>query len=193
MRQIGLAVVFFFSLTFASVAVAAAIDLNDFYADPTVSISAEGSKAILTESTQLQTVLLVNDPGFGDSEIIIADIGVNLSFNYSFTNAAGESDQFNAFVLDASTGNSIGTLYEFSVTDSLTGLVNFNLSDLVGMTLGLQFELASQVGDIGNNSNLTISNVRLEPIEVPTAGTTELLLIGLIIFGIYAKRTPFSI
>ena len=70
------------------------IDLNDFFADPTVTVTPDGSFASITEDPGLSAVLLSNDPGLGDPNVIIPGLGVLLSFDFSFNEAGGELDEF---------------------------------------------------------------------------------------------------
>jgi hypothetical protein len=157
------------------------INLNDFYADPTVTVAVDGSSALLEEDSSLTLVLLSNDPGLGDPDVINLGAGPILSFDYNFDEPSGNDDEFGAFVIDASTGLSAGFSYEFFTQASSSGTVSFDLSSLAGETLGLQFELNALIGDPfpsldpALNSSVRISNVRLAPVPVPGA----MLLAGL--------------
>lgn len=185
-----LAVLLFFS-GFNS-AHAALIDLHDFYSDPTVTVSpawSPGLTATFTEDPLLTPVLLSNDPGLSDDEVIFAEIGgvgQILSFNFDFVEPAGNHDEFGAFVIDASTGLSAGAPFEFFVDYTDSGAVSFDLSSLSGEILGLQFQLSAFDFDLG--STLTISNVELNPVPVP--GAVLLAGLGLVTsaFGILRKK-----
>jgi len=156
------------------------INLNDFYSDPSVTIAADGSSATIAEDSFLFSVLLSNDPGLGDPNVIIPAADTFLIFDFNFSELVGNDDEFIAFVLDGATGLSFGNGFEFSTDTTSTGSVSFELSSLVGMNLGLQFELAAGFGDTAFDSTVTVSNVRLETREgsVPLPSTLLLLLIG---------------
>lgn len=61
---------------------AASVDLNDFFADQTVAVVTDGSSALLSEDPQFSEVVLANDPGLGDPQVIIAAPGFGLIFDY---------------------------------------------------------------------------------------------------------------
>jgi hypothetical protein len=160
------------------------INLNDFFADPTVSVATDGSSATIAEDLLLNPVLLANDPGLGDPEVITPGI---LSFDFIFNEGAGDDDEFGAFVLGAD-GFSLGPEYEFFTRDSSSGTVSFDLSPFSGSVLGLQFQLASLFeGTIEDGRNLnsivTVSNVQLTPVPEPATmilvGTGLVGLLGL--------------
>lgn len=169
----------------AQAAVIAQIDLNDFFADPSVTVALDGSSATVAEDAVLTPVLLANDPFLGDPEVIVAGAGVSLIFEFDFTEGpAGEDDEFGAFVIDAGTGLSAGAAFEFFTEDSSTGSVAFDLTGLVGTTLGLQFQLLAFGGDTGLDSLVRVSNLRLEssvPVPVPAPSSLALLAVGLMI------------
>lgn len=152
------------------------IDLNDFFADPTVSVTANGSSAEMREDAFLSPVLLSNDPGLGEPEVVFAEINGNaqsLSFDYNFVEGVGSNlDEFFVYVLDASTGFGIGPSFEFSSSSTASGTVVFDLSSLAGKTLGLQFELNALNGDAAFDSTVTISDVQLNNTNaVPEPGS----------------------
>lgn len=174
-------------------AVIITIDLNDFYADSSVTVSADGSSALLEEDPFLSFVLLVNDPFFGDPNIILPGPGTRLLFDYAFDRAAGENDEFSVAVIDADTGLAFDG-FEFFTIDSGAGTIGFDLSSLIGSTLGLQFALASLFGDTGFGSVATVSNVRLDirdPVDVPVPGTLLLFATALAWLAA-ARRFPGS-
>ncbi len=154
-----------------NVAHATPIDLNSFFADPSVSVAINGLSALINEDFLISPVLLANDPGLGDPNIIIPAANTALFFDYDFSTATTEADEFGAFVIDSATGFSVGEAFEFFTAASGQGTVWFDLTSLVGGTLGLQFQLSSLVGDTGIASFVTISNVRLDPL--PSAGIPE--------------------
>lgn len=138
------------------------INLNDFYADPTVAVAPSGLSALIEEDPSLAAVLLVNDPGLGDPNVILPGAGVSLLFDYNFVlGGVGNFDEFGAFLIDSS-GMSLGAPYEFFSSSTSAGTIAFNLSSLTGQTIGLQFQLSSLFGDSFTDSTVTISNVRLD-------------------------------
>ncbi len=147
---------------------ATAIDLNDFFADPTVTVAVDGSSALMEEDQNLFTVLLSNDPGLGDPDIITAGTAPNfLIFDFDFVEPAGNDDEFGAFVLDSS-GVSVGPAFEFFTQTPGSGTVTFDISlsalpPLPGGPFGLQFQLSSLFDDAAFDSKVTISNVRIVP------------------------------
>jgi len=152
-----------------------AIDLNDFRADPTVTVATDGRWALIAEDPALSVVLLANDPGLGDRNIIIPGPGLSLSFNYVFNEGTGEDDEFGAFIVDSSSGFSAGQPYEFFIQDTSSGTLTFDLSGLTGRTIGLQFQLASGFNDTGASSTVLISDVQI----VPEAATLYLIATGM--------------
>lgn len=166
----------------AAPAFGAPIDLNDFFADPTVTVEADGSSAIMAEDPALLPVLLSNDPGLGDPEVILAGPGVVLSFDFDFVEGGpGNNDEFGAFVLDSS-GAPAGPAFEFFTSDTDSGSVSFDLSSLVSEpSIGLQFQLSALPGDLLLESVVTIRNVRTEVTQaIPEPTTLMLLILGAI-------------
>lgn len=165
---------------------AALIDLNDFFADPSVTVAADGSSATMEEDAAFSVVLLANDPGLGDPAVVIASPGKALFFHYDFVEGAGSDDEFGAFVLD-STGVSAGPAFEFFTQDSSMGNKKFNLSSLTGEPfIGLQFQLTALPGDGDLDSVVTISNVQL--VTVPEPATALLLVVGVLGLVVYRRR-----
>jgi hypothetical protein len=169
-------------------ATAASIDLNDFFSDPEVTVTPDGTSAFFTESEFSTVVLLTNDPFLGDPFIIIPSASTFLTFDYVFNEASGDDDQFSAYLFFAPDGPFFGVLDQFSVESTSAGMVSFDLSDYVVsgtevLQLGLQFELFDRAGG-STNSTATISNLALtQVVPVPAAvwlfGTGLLGLIGL--------------
>ena len=181
---------------------AAVLDLNEFFFDPTVEVASDGSMAVMNEDPLFALVLLSLDPGLGEPNLIIPGSGVELLFDYDVDIPPSEgedavnNDRFSAFLLDASTGLSLGGPFEFVTSSSAMGELLFDLSTLTGRTIGLQFQLEALPGDIGLNSTAKISNVRLEETTpgpgpdmptIPEPGTALLLLGGLALAG-YMRR-----
>ena len=162
------------------------IDLNDFFADPTVTVALDGSMATIAEDPGFFTVLLANDPGLGDPEVIIAARGRLLEFEFDFVEPAPNDEEFGAFVTDASTGFSLGPAFEFFTDMPSSGTVSFDLTSLVGTTLGLQFQLSSLFADAACDSTVTVSDVRLvDPDVIPEPYTLALLALGV---GVLVRR-----
>jgi len=155
-----------------------ALNLNDFFADPSIIVTPDGSSAAMSEDPNLFSVLLVNDPFLGDPEIVMAGANTSLLFNYVFDEPAGNDDEFIAFVLDTNTGLSAGAEFEFLTSASSSGTVGFDLSSLTGTTLGIQFELASF--DAQFTSTITISNLRLNISDVPEPPVLALISLSLL-------------
>lgn len=164
----------------------APIDLNNFYKDPTVTVAADGASAVLEEDSGLASVLLANDPGLGDPVIIVPAAGSFLAFEYNFVERAGNDDEFGALIVDAATHGSAGTAYEFFTQNSGSGTVVFDLSGLVGASIGLQFQLAALPGDITLDSSVTVSNVRVEQNAISEPEIVLLFLTGLI--GLWLRQ-----
>jgi hypothetical protein len=166
------------------------LDFNDFYADSSVTVAPDGGGALLAEDPGLSFVLLANDPFFGDPQIILPAIGTQLLFDYVFAEAVGQDDQFRAFVLDSATGLAPPG-FEFLTAQSGSGTVAFDLSALVGRTLGLQFELAALFGDTGVGSTVALSSLRLETRDatsVPEPSTASIFGAALLAWLLVARK-----
>ena len=183
---------------------AALLDLNEFYKDPTVTVELDGSSALLEEDPFFSPVVIANDPGLGDSEVIFAEIGgvsQILNFNFVFDEPAGNFDQFGAFIINAETGLSAGSGYEYFTDVSGAGTISFDLTALSGLSLGLQFQLLAlpqeiippesiETGDSGLDSTVRISNLRIEPAggSTPIPEPATMLLIGTGFLGLIGMR-----
>lgn len=168
------------------------VDLNDFFPDPTVTVEVDGSSALIEEGAN--AVLLSNQPFWGDPNVIIPGANTILSFNYEFTQSLGNDDEFRVNLYDTNTylDNPPSILddffldiddFDFSTqsTDTLSGLVSFDLSGYVGLELGLDFELRSFDGGAGLDSTVRIFDVRLDTQSVtpiPETSTTVSFLLG---------------
>lgn len=182
--------VFAASLLFAATlpADAASINLADFSFDSgtPVAIAGDGSSATLTESESLAVVFLSNIPGFGDPELIVAAPGTLLRFGYQFDEPAGNDDVFHAVLLEGTNGDVLGGPFEFFASASGSGQVEFDLSSLAGTTLGLQFELAAEMGDAIFTSVLTVTDLEIVPAAVvPLPAALPLLLTAFA--GLYGR------
>ena len=169
------------------------IDLNDFFADPTVTVSVDGSSATLSEDPVFSQALLVNDPGLGDPEVIIAGIGTSLLFDFSFSEPLGNNDVFTAFVLDGSTGTSFGPGFEFSTMNSGSGSVAFDLTSLVGQTVGLQFALSGGIDDTLLTSTVDVFDVRLVTADLVVPEPPVLLLFGVGLLFLMARSGSHAV
>jgi len=177
----------FFSLFIAGSAFSAtiAVDLNDFYADPTAIVALDGFSAVLTEDPSLFSVLLSNDLSFGDPGILVPENVLSLGFHLDFLEPVDNDDELYVKLMDGS-GN---TLQEWWTVDTYVGDVTFDLSGLsLGITtLGLEFQLNAYPGDLFLDSSATITNLAFETADdnnngsapVPEPGTFLLLGVGL--------------
>src|SRR5882757_2265104 len=173
----------------AATTASAAIDslsFNDFYSDPgaPIAISADGSTATFTESPALSVVFLSNIPALGDPAILIGSANAYLQFDYSFNLAANNQDVFHAAVLNGTTGDSLGGVYDLFVPATSSGTYKVDLSAQAGQTLGLQFELASLIGDLGFDSSLTLSNLGVVTAGIVNAPEPPPALLMLPIVGV---------
>lgn len=176
---------------YSAVAHATPIDLNDFFADPSVSVAVDGSSALMAEDSDpfVDFVLLANDPGLGDPNVIIPGPGTLLSFDYAFATGGGDLEEFGAFVLDAATGSSAGPAYEFFTPIASSGTHLFDISALTGSMLGFQFSLESLTSDAASTSTVTISNLQLTQAQAPAPSALLLMVFGLASVGLARKTT----
>ena len=173
------------------------IDLNNFFADPTVSVAPDGSSATIAEDQFQTPVILSNDPFFGDPEVIVPTATNSiLEFDYNFMEDTDSDDAFEAFVIDPNTGTALAG-FEFSTMMSGSGTVGFDLSSLIGtMGLGFQFQLVALAGDAGLLSTVTINDLRLvsadpgpgpDPMPTPVSEPSTMALL-LASFLLLARR-----
>ena len=171
---------FIFSVPLATSAATIPIDLNDFYSDPTVSVSPSGDSANMIEDSGLGSVLLSNDPFFGEPGITVPSNLVSLQFDYNFIEPINNDDIFYASVFDGISG---GLIDDFTLDITGSGSIVWNLASLSPSTtlLGLEFQLNASIFDVGLDSAVFIDNVQLETsATVPTPSTSILLGIGLL-------------
>ena len=172
---------------------AASVDLNQFDILPSgatdsITISSDGNSATITESDTFSPIVLSNDPGLGNPQVIVPGSGVTVQFDYEFTKGVNDDDLFEAFILDSSGNPAMSVDTEFS-TDEQTDeavRVTFQLSDLVEeSSIGLQFQLFSRPTDLGNSSVVIISNV-----EINLTSVTATLDPGWNLFSIPVRASP---
>lgn len=140
---------------------AAPIDLRLFAADPSVTVAPDGGSASFAEDADLASVILSNDPSLGDPELIIAALDTALFFAYDFVEAENNVDEFLALLFDANSGAPIAEVF---CDRSCSGSRTINLAPILGLTLGLEFQLNSIPPNDGIESRLTISNLELRDV-----------------------------
>jgi hypothetical protein len=152
------------------------IDLNLFYADSSVVIESDGSSATLFEDASLDSVLLGNDPFFGDPALIEPGTGVLLAFDYAFTETEG-GDEFFAWLFEATTRQS---LVSWFCDASCAGSALVDLTPFSGFTLRLEFQLSSiPPGDFDEVSTVRISNLDVGRPAVSVDEPSTLALLSL--------------
>jgi hypothetical protein len=167
-----------------------AIDLNDFFTfDPEVTISADGRSAEFMESELVSFVRLANDPFVGDPNVIVPMAGSSLTFAFELVEAPGGDDAFSAVLFDSQLGVYSGELERFEVMSSQSGLASFDLTPHVGLTLGLEFELA-ELDPLGGTlgSVASVSNLSIVAPAVPVPGALVLLGSALVPLALRRRR-----
>jgi len=151
------------------------IDLTKFYADPTVVVALDGSSATLYEDQNLITVLLSNDPFFGEPGIPVPLGLLTLAFNYSFSEGGNNGDNFYAKVFDEVTG---GIVKDFSLDSTGAGGVSWDLTgiDPKIKLLGLEFQLNSN--DSFFDSFVNVNTVQMEAGTAAVPEPSTLILLG---------------
>ncbi len=183
---------FFLLILNASLTNAVTINLNDFYADPSVVVSPDGSSATLYEDPALSTVLLSNDPFFGDPGVFIPSNAKKLRFDYDFSEGANNTDEFYAFLFDPLTHlpltDSIGNNLELLLSDSQSGTVNWSLAgaSFLNQTVGMEFQL--NAFDLETDSFASINNVDIITTPIPEPSTILLLGFGILGSGLLRFR-----
>lgn len=179
-------------------AMADILDLNNFVPAPefdVATINPAGTSATLTESSNFNVAVLALDPFFGDPDIIQEYNGSALQFDYDFM--LGPSDQGDSFqftLFDSDLGSLAGSLFSDEITVSQAGSVVIELSDFVGLTLGLEFVLEGPPGNVDKGSSVVISNLEITDAPSPVATVsvsllpTPLHLALIITLGIIGQR-----
>jgi hypothetical protein len=147
------------------------IYFNGFYYDQSVSLEEDtnGKKieATLDEDPTLGTVLLSNDPLFGDPGIPVPPGVLTLEFDYYFVlGSPPNNDSFYAKVFDGDKGTVLG---ELSVLTTGSAHWSWDLSSIDPniMLLGLEFQLNSY-NDFALGSRVTIGDVHMTYVPVPS-------------------------
>jgi len=150
------------------------VNLNDFYADPSVIIATDGMSANMTEDPNYFSVLLSNDPSAGDPGIFIPLTAHNLTFNYNFTEPIGNDNYFYVWLINPNTGTVLqdvqGNKLEFELDNTNSGTVIWNLIDaaFLGTTIGLEFQLNANIEDTALTSEVRINNVQINAVPAPS-------------------------
>jgi len=186
----------FFSLLISTSVFSATIpvDMRVFYADPTVSVSADGTSAVMAEDEFAPTVYLANDPySFGDPGFVIPVNTLSLNFHLSFVEPDFNDDTFLATLMDGNTGDVIDDFY---IDFSWDGDVSFDLTGLPSSVtlLGLEFQL--NAWDFELDSTATITDLvfltqdtgNTNPPTVPEPGTFLLFSAGIASLAVVGKK-----
>ena len=183
----------------SSTVIADTIDLNDFYADPSVNVAGDGTSATMSEDPSLITVYLSDDPSLGDPILPFPSDPFFLSFSYEFTVAAGNWDDFYVKLFDANTGTVIENfLIEYNNSVSSTDwtksdTINWNITGApsTGLGLGLEFQLNAY--DDVSGSTVQISNVEFNLKPVPEPATIFIFGLGLVGLSFAGRKNIFGL
>ena len=139
------------------------LNLQDFFAlEDSVVIAADGTSAMLRESSAISVVRLENNSALGDATIITGSSRTELLFEYQFTALTGADDQFVALLFDTALGPVDGELEILEFVSSASGTGRFSLDTWQGVELGLIFELHELDSRNGSTSSVvSISGLRL--------------------------------
>ena len=151
------------------------IDLNEFYFDSSVTVSADGSSATLAEDPNYFSVVLSSDPIWGASGTLVPDNLESIQFYYNFIEPVSNDDEFYAGIFDGGSGT---LMDEFYTSDPGSRQVGFDLSGIDPSIdlLGIEFQLNAWSGDMALTSTLEISDVVMETSSnpIPEPGTMVL-------------------
>lgn len=173
-------------------AFAATIDFNQFYADSSVTVAADGSWALMEEDMDFLTILLSNDPFFEDPPLPFPVTPFILSFDYEFIVGAGNYDDFYVKLFDSVSGDVIKEFFlehdnrPNNVDWIKTGAVTWNLSGSPVGGYGLEFQLNAM--DDAADSSVYLANLNYAPQPIPEPSALLLLGLGFLgLAGIYRK------
>lgn len=177
----------FSAVSSTALAIPVQVDLSQFsISGSTISVAADGSSAQLGEDPGQFAVFLFNDPSLGAPNLITPGTDIFLLFDYTFSEGLSNDDFFQAYLYEA--GNySASPAFEADASGS--GTVEFDLSAYLGMSLGLDFVLASNDFDL--DSFVTVSNLRWDDRSLPTVNVPEppiVLLFGLGLVILWRRR-----
>lgn len=178
--------------SFPSLALASLVDLTSFGTEGVVEIVTDGSSATLGLNEDGYS-LLQNDPAYvtTDTGISISTDTALLSFSLDFDEADGSDTSFSWWLTDAE-GDLLSTFYD-DLVESTSELVTLDLSDYIGQTLGITFQLYEFATDTNDNyltgSTVTISDLQSNPVPIP--GTGMLICSGMLALVGLRKRSAF--
>lgn len=154
--------------------------------------------AVFKQSTSSNVVALWNDPSptSAHQPLIVAQKRMILLFDYvlyEHGTDTGNAEQIWAGITDITDGTALGGQYQFKADMFTSGTVAFDLSDLVGQTVGIRFEMRPHPTtlDVLSNGHLNVSNLRTTIVPVPAASLLALPpLCALLIWRASRRRKP---